>query len=283
MMKMNSVSVIMPCYNDGLYIKDAISSVQQQTYSYVELIIIDDGSNDAETIKTIQEFSTEDWIRVLHTNHLGPAAARNAGINVAVGMYILPVDADDIIEPTYIEKAVEILDKSANIGVVYCYAELFGEKKGRWELPDYEFKKMLLDNIIFVTALFRKCAWIKAGGFNVEMKNGMEDYDFWLSMLELGYDIYQIPEVLFRYRIKPISRTSKFINSYADVQATYRQIYFNHLEFYQKHHQEYALVLRESLIDKIFLCTAMEKSVAIINKCTKIPILKKILKRFILN
>lgn len=192
---MSKVSIIMPCYNDGAYIEEAIASVKAQTYKDIELIVVDDGSNDDHTLKVLNDKVTDSDIKLIRTNRLRPAGARNAGIAEATGKYILPLDSDDTIEPDYVEKAVNILNTNNHIGVVYCYADLFGERSGRWDLPNYSLEKMLLDNIVFVTAMFYKEDWEKVGGFNTNMEHGMEDYDFWLSLLELGREIYQIPEV----------------------------------------------------------------------------------------
>lgn len=248
----NMVSVIMPCYNDGKYICEAIDSIKEQTYKEWELIIIDDGSDDEYTISVIDSFE-DDRIKILHTDHLRPAGARNRGIEMACGKYILPLDSDDTIDKSYIEKAVKILENNSRIGVVYCQADLFGEKQGRWELPDYSFDKMLLDNIVFVTSMFYKKDWETVGGFNTSMAAGMEDYDFWLSIMGLGREIFQIPEVLFHYRIKPVSRTTRFQDDYVQVQETYRTMYNNHRDFYSEHRDEYAIVLRDALIEQIFL------------------------------
>ena len=166
----------------------------------------------------------------------------------------MPVDSDDRIEPSYIEKAVKILEDNPQIGVVYCEADLFGEKSGKWDLPSYSFETMLLDNIVFVTAMFYKADWEKAGGFNTYMDSGMEDYDFWLSILAMGKEIYQIPEILFHYRIKKISRTTQFLDNSVQVKEIYNRIYDNHEEFYLKNAGQYAKILRNALIEQTFLC-----------------------------
>lgn len=271
------VSVIMPCFNDGEYIEDSIKSVLNQTYKNIEIIIINDGSTDELTNKILAE---QEWpnTKVLNTNGIKPAAARNYGIKESTGKYILPVDSDDLIDPTYIEKAVKILEDNPNIGVVYCRAELFGESSGLWDLPRYSLDKMLLDNIVFVTALFYKEDWEKVGGFNTEMKNGMEDYDFWLSLLELGREIYQIDEILFKYRIKPVSRTTKFQSDEQVVMETYRQIYKNHPTLYAQYKDLYAEVLRDALINQIFLNRQLRSNIEYIKKIDKFPRLKKLLK-----
>lgn len=248
---LKKVSVIMPCYNDGAYIEEAAESVWAQTYPNVELIIIDDGSDDGQTAEILAKLADKGAV-LLHTSHLGPAGARNAGISAADGEYILPVDADDRIDPTYIEKAVEVMDSDDNVGVVYCHADLFGEQSGPWKLPDYSLESMLLDNIVFVTSLFRKADWLHVGGFSTVMENGMEDYDFWLSILEIGREIRQLPETLFHYRIKPVSRTTRFLTEESVVQETYRQIYQRHPVLYERYKHEYATILRDAFIHELF-------------------------------
>lgn len=277
---MEKVSVIMPCYNDGKNIMEAIDSIVKQTYQNWELIIVDDGSDDEETKRIINEIQNPK-IKVFHTEHLRPAGARNYGIQKAEGTYILPVDSDDRIHEEYMEKAVKMIESNPRIGVVYCKAELFGEKSGSWNLPDYSFKHMLLDNIVFVTALFYKSDWEKVGGFNTSMAQGMEDYDFWLSILGLEREICQIPEVLFYYRIKPVSRTTNFQDNCVQVQNTYQQIYYNHKEFYQKHYDEYALVLRDALIEQIFIRRKYEERWEKISKMVSYPVIGNIIRRLI--
>lgn len=277
---MEKVSVIMPCYNDGQYIQEAIQSVKEQSYTNWELIIIDDNSDDEDTIRIIKGID-DPQIKVLHSEHLRPAGARNYGIQHATGKYILPVDSDDAIDSTYIEKAVSIIESDPEIGIVYCKADLFGEKSGPWDLPEYSFQSMLLDNIVFVTALFYREDWNKVGGFSTTMVAGMEDYDFWLSIMELGRQIYQIPEVLFHYRIKPVSRTTSFQNNCEQVQDTYRQMYRNHPAFYRQHYEEYAVVLRDALIEQIFLRRKYEERWEKITRFCSYPIIGKIVKKML--
>ncbi len=277
---MELVSVIMPCYNDGKYIKEAIESVKKQTYPEWELIIIDDGSDDEETVKIIESIEN-DRITVLHTEHLRPAGARNHGIKHAKGKYILPVDSDDKIDPTYMEKAVKKIESDEKLGVVYCEADLFGEKSGKWDLPAYSFDKMLLDNVVFVTALFYKTDWEKLGGFNTNMAAGMEDYDFWLGILGLGREIYQIPEILFHYRIKPVSRTTGFQSDYTQMQEVYRQMYDNHKEFYAEYNEKYAKILRDALIEQVAIRMKYESVFEKVQKYYKMPIIGKIIKKII--
>lgn len=280
------VSVVMPCYNDGRYIQESVASVKAQTYPNVELIIIDDGSDDSDTIATLNALAKETNVQVLHATHVGPSAARNAAIREARGKYILPLDADDTIDPTYIEKAVNILESHKDTGVAYCEADLFGAQSGKWDLPTYSFESMLFDNIVFVTALFSKADWEKVGGFNENMKAGMEDYDFWLSILGEGKKIEQIPEVLFHYRIKDSSRTTQFQQDPSRIKETYHQLFDNHREFILAHADMLIPTMRDVLIDQLYLRRVAEQQAAeyrqqarAIVKVREIPVLGKVLQK----
>ena len=273
------VSVIMPCFNDGAYIEESIACVWKQTYPSIELIVIDDGSDEKQTIDILERIKDDERCTVVQTAHEGPSGARNAGIRQAKGKYILPLDSDDLIDKTYIEKAFRAIEEKPERGVVYCFADLFGEDSGPWNLPPYSFKQMLRDNIVFITALFYREDWAKVGGFNTNMKQGMEDYDFFIGLLEIGREIYQIPEVLFHYRIKKKSRTTALMDDIDCVKDMYRRIYENHPAFYEKYKNEYALELREVLIEQIFIRRRMSESVEMYQKIKEIPLVHWIIRR----
>lgn len=190
------VSVIIPCYNQGRYLTESVDSVLASTYDNIEIIIIDDGSSqDKELLSSFCAPKT----KVIHQENQGLASARNNGIQEAQGKYILPLDADDKIYPTYIQKAVDVLENNEKIAIVYCKAEFFGNKTGEWKIAQYKFPDILWTNSIFCTALFRKSDWQKSGGYKKEM-SGFEDWEFWLSLIEQGAQVYRIPEILFSYR-----------------------------------------------------------------------------------
>jgi glycosyltransferase involved in cell wall biosynthesis len=198
------ISVIIPCYNQGAYLEEAVQSVLAQTFQEFEILIVDDGSTDGATIRLLKDCA---WpkTRVIHTDNQGLAAARNNGIQEARGACILPLDADDRIGPGYLEEAVHILDQYPEIGIVYCEAAYFGARSDHWHLPDYTPDNMLFQNLIFCSALFRREDWEKAGGYNINMVYGWEDWDFWLSLIHLGVKVYRIPKVHFFYRLRDAS------------------------------------------------------------------------------
>lgn len=253
------VSVIIPCYNDGIFLNECLNSIYNQTYKPLEIVIVNDGSTDELTNNMLNN-STLPLAKTITIKHSGPSFARNAGIKVANGKYILPLDADDKIHSTYIEKGVEILEKQETTGIVYCQAECFGNVDGRWDLPSYSLEVMLLDNVIFTSALFRKTDWQIVEGYDESLQHGMEDYDFWLSLIEIGREVVQIPEVLFYYRVRDDSRTNKFNKKIEQVQDTYLRIYRNHPRLFSKYQDEYSIRLRNALIELVFLKRRLEES-----------------------
>jgi GT2 family glycosyltransferase len=134
------------------------------------------------------------------------SAARIFGIAQAYGEYVLPLDADDRIGPNYLRQALEILDEQAEVGIVYCGAELLGELNGHWMLPEFSLSHQLLDNLIFSAALFRRADWQTVGGYAEGMQAGWEDWDFWNRLLGLGREVVKLPGVQFYYCIRRDSR-----------------------------------------------------------------------------
>jgi len=201
---MSKVSVIIPCFNQGAYLEETVESVLAQTFEDIEIIIVDDGSDDPATIQVLDHYGKTD-AKLIRTGNSGLAAARNRGIREAIGEYILPLDADDKIGKEYASEAVSILDGNPDIGIVYCEAVYFGLKNERWQLPEYSLDHILTHNIIFCSAFFRKEDWEKVGGYNINMVYGWEDWDFWLSLIGLHRKVYRIPKVLFYYRLRETS------------------------------------------------------------------------------
>lgn len=231
---MTKVSIVVPCYNAGEFLVEAVESALAQSSPDVEVVIVDDGSDDPATLRILGEAS---WprTRIIRQENAGPAAARNRGIREAAGDYILPLDADDLLDPSYIEKAVVVLDANPSVGIVYCKAMKFGAEQGPWELPAYALSELAIGNVIFVSAMFRRSDWELVGGFDEQLRFGIEDYDFWIKLLHLDRDVVQLDEYLFHYRIQEKSRTVLFEQEDDRVVAAYARIFRNNREFYAKH------------------------------------------------
>ncbi len=229
------VTVVIPCFNHWHYLKDAVESALNQTHHDTEIIVVDDGS-DQRPDDQLLDFLRSKNILLLERERGGPSAARNLGIENAQGALILPLDADDKIASTYIEKAQKIFLEQENAGIVYCDAQYFGNRNENWQLPPYNFPDILLDNFIFSAALFKKDDWQKIGGYNLNMTHGWEDHDFWLSIIELKKTVVRIPEPLFFYRQELDSRTNRFtaaqkIEMFERIARNHRQFYVENFDF----------------------------------------------------
>lgn len=204
------ISIIVPCYNQGIYLKETIQSALATTYRPLEIIIINDGSTDnsLETAKELEVQHPE--VRVLDQANAGVTKARNAGLTAAQGEYILPLDGDDLISATYINKGIAILTSRPEVKVVYCRAEKFSDSGRKpWKLKPFSLQQLAKDNMIFVSALFRKADALAVGGFSEDMQLGREDWEFWIKLLKNGGEVVQLPEVGFFYRLTPTSKRKK--------------------------------------------------------------------------
>ena len=197
------VSVIVPLYNAAPYIRECLASVIDSTYRPIEVVVVDDGSTDTSLSEANAFAATHAEVKVIHQTNAGVSAARNHAIREAKGEYILPVDADDRISADFIAKAVEAM--TDGVRVVGCKAQFFGAKEGEWKLPEYSPELLARKNMIPITSLFRKADWQRAGGF-CEEEIYREDWDFWLSLMELGGQYVRLEETGLYYRVQPTSR-----------------------------------------------------------------------------
>jgi glycosyltransferase involved in cell wall biosynthesis len=193
------VSVVIPCYKQAHFLKDAVESVKNQTYKNVEIIVVNDGSPDNTT-----EVANRLGVRCIEKKNGGLSSARNAGIKAAKGELILPLDADDKIDPLFLEKTVP---HTKEYDIVSTSLRTFGNENrtwgSNWEYPN--LSQMRRHNQINCCSLFSKKLWYNIGGYDENMKDGFEDWDFWLTALERGARIKVIPEHLFYYRKHGVS------------------------------------------------------------------------------
>jgi glycosyltransferase involved in cell wall biosynthesis len=198
---MVKLSVVIPCFNHGEFLPEAVASVMLLNRNDVELVVVDDGSTDERTRLEIDSLSAR-GIRVIQQENKGLAAARNAGIRASVGEYILPLDADNRLRPAYVEHGVQILDSDARAGVVYGDAEYIGERTGRWRVGPFDANRLLEANFIDACAIYRRSIWAENGGYDGTMPvQGAEDWDLWLGAVERGWRFVYVPEILFEYRV----------------------------------------------------------------------------------
>jgi len=242
---MPKVSVIIPCYNHGQYVDEAVESVLNQTFQDFEIIIVNDGSTDNTQELALAYAKRNNRITVIKQNNQGLSAARNNGIIASKGYYILPLDADDKIHKKYLAKSIAIYENIANVDIVYGNAELFGTKNETWSLREFSIPLMLKQNLIYCSAIFRKSIYLKTKGYNPNMKYGWEDWDLWLSMIEQGAKIRKIDETLFYYRVKEESMVKDIAKETIKRQYLEQQLISNHIDLYRKYFPEPLSMLRE--------------------------------------
>ena len=202
------VSVIVPIYNAAPFLAEALDSIITSTYRPIEVIMIDDGSTD-NSLSIAQLYCQQhSECKVIIQKNAGASAARNSGIRLSHGKYILPVDADNTIDPLYIAEAVEILEKNLNIKIVSCRADFFGAKTGEWKFPPFSKKLLARKNMIDTCAMYRRSDWNQTSGY-METCGAREDWDMWLSLLETGGDFYRLPNIRLHYRVQKVSKRIK--------------------------------------------------------------------------
>jgi len=227
------VTIVVPCYNLAEWLPETLESIQSQVYKNWECIIIDDGSTD-NTPQVSQNWCSHDArFKYIHQKNQGLSAARNAGIAIASGTLILPLDSDDTIQPDYLAKTVERIQQSNDIRIVFTGVQLFGSINDRWEFCEFALSEFLFRNLIPCTALFYKEDWGKVGRYKTNMKGGFEDWDFWMSIVERGGQVSLVREYLFNYRQRSNSMASQISPELA--LKLKRTLALNHLKFYAMH------------------------------------------------
>ena len=198
------VSVVIPCYRQGKYLAESIRSVLASTWRPLEIIVVDDGSPELIT-EDVRELLCAENIRLIYQRNYGVSRARNVAIARANGEFILPLDADDTIEPTYIQKAVQVFRKNTKLAVVSSGYRT--QREGKGKIEPFSCSKLLQHNQILVTSLFRKTTWTHVGGFSTILSRlALEDWDFWLSVYEYNPNFFILPEALVYYRQHASSR-----------------------------------------------------------------------------
>jgi glycosyltransferase involved in cell wall biosynthesis len=195
-----TVSVIIPCFNLGPFLDEAVSSVLAQTFQDFEILIVDDGSTDAATQAVLAGYSRPKT-RVFRAEHAGLAAARNLGIGHAAGRYLCALDADDRLEPTFLEKMVGVLDNDDSLTFSSCWLRTFGAETWHWTPERCDLPTLLWEDTVLTAALVRRDAILAVGGYDTTMpEQGDEDWDLWLTLVERGHRGAILPEILFNYR-----------------------------------------------------------------------------------
>lgn len=226
------VSVVVTCFNLGRYLDEAVASVEAQTLRDFEIIIVDDGSDDPETLAALNSYRPPRAL-LLRTANRGLPAARNHGVRSARGDYICCLDADDRLLPTWLEKAAAALDADPDLAFVSHWLRTFGDEEWEWKPTRCDFPALLDHNTVNGAAAVRREIWLAVGGQDESLRRGCEDWDFWITLVERGYRGAILPETLFEYRRRPDSMSRAFDDT--TQLALYSQLTARHPAAFQTH------------------------------------------------
>ena len=200
------LSVVIPCYNHGSFLIEAMASFERTTDDSCELVIVNDGSDEPRTLEILEKMRAIGY-RIIDQENRGISAARNRGIEEAWGAYILPLDSDNRLRPGFAKAAVRVLDESPEVGVVYGSWEEFGLRKRIREPRTFDLVALVAGNFIDACAVFRKSLWAEVGGYDRELV-AWADWEFWLALAKQGCQFHRLDQVCFEYRVRPNSNVS---------------------------------------------------------------------------
>jgi glycosyltransferase involved in cell wall biosynthesis len=265
------ISIIVPAYNQAEYLDECLQSVLDQTYTDWECIIIDDGSTD-NTEKTMEVWLLKDKrFKYFKKANGGVASARNFGIGKSSGEWILPLDGDDKIGNLYLELAAK--EFSDNPDIIYCKSSFFGNINEDFKLGDFSYETLLLNNLIFCSAFYKKTAWLETTGYDSNLIYGYEDWDFWIELLKNSEKkVIRLDYLGFYYRRKDSSRDVNINKNLQQKEEAFNYIFNKHQKEYYKVYGNFFDIVRQNkklLQDNKKLTTVVNES-----------ILKKILRKF---
>ena len=209
------VSVVIPAYNCAAYLGETLDSVLRQTYKHVEIIVCNDGSTDGtgEVAKTYR-----DSINYISQQNMGVSAARNSGLKIAGGEFVMFLDSDDLLAPEKLAEQVSYLTAHPEIGAVYCAWEFVDSNGTFIGEGGASLKGNLLNHFMewniapFHSYLFRMPAVREIGYFRQGI-DGVEDWDFLIRLASTGtlFDVIEKPMVKYRMHGNNITRNSELM------------------------------------------------------------------------
>ncbi|MCX6272270.1 MAG: glycosyltransferase family A protein [Bacteroidetes bacterium] len=239
------ISIVIPCFNYGAYLLETIKSIDDQTFRDFEVIVVDDGSKEEYTRSVLKKLESRE-IRVIYQGNSGPAAARNNGIQHSSGKYVLTLDADDTLEPEFLQKTLALFDTGSDIIGASSFVRQFGANTGIIRCKGGTVAGFVGDCPV-VAALFLKSRWQEIDGYDETMRLGYEDWEFWIRFLAPAGRIAIVSEPLLNYRVKPGSRVDQSKSN--RVQIMEYMLYKNR-EIYTKYAVE-AILGCEKYLDAI--------------------------------
>ncbi len=228
------LSIITPCYNSGKFLLEMLESVRKFHGNIpYEIIIVDDGSTDIETLEILDTIKDNTDIKLIRQKNQGANAARNKGCQSAAGKYLLFLDSDNRILENFISKGIEKLETDENTDIVYGKPVFFGDiGKRTFSTGPFDINRLLVESYIDMCSIVRKTVWEKVGGLD-ESKNlaRLQDWEFYLNIYKHKGGFYYFNEFFYEYRISSGSITATVSNDKTEIAKRY--IFNKHLELFE--------------------------------------------------
>lgn len=193
------ISVVVPCYNQGKFLSEALDSVLAQTLQEWECIVVDDGSTDNSADIAKAYCAKDNRIRYVYQENAGPSAARNKGVSLTSAPLVFFLDGDNVILSELLGLGVEHMEKHTDCILYYTKGEYFGSRHGEFILNYTSYRDLLVANSIDCLCIVRRTDFERVGGFD-EGLFGYEDWEFFIRLLYHNDTIYKEPQILFKYR-----------------------------------------------------------------------------------
>ena len=230
---MSKVSIVVPCFNQEAFVAEALDSVSSQTYRDWECVVVDDGSTDNSAGIIRSRIGNDTRFIYIRKDNGGVSSARNLGFALATGDYLLPLDADDKLHPTFLQRVIACFAEHPQTDLVHCKTRLFGARNKIWRLPSYSYEKLLWQNMLVNSSVFRRDSFARSSGYSERMAHGFEDWEFYLRLLNPGSQVRFIDSALFYYRVKKVSRSTRQSDS-GLAEESMRQIYAYNRQLYDE-------------------------------------------------
>lgn len=228
MSRHEDVTVVIPCFNYGRYVIEAAESALDQQGGAPSVVVVDDGSTEPATIRVLSELPG--GVELVRAPNGGPSRARNRGAAESVTPLLLMLDADDRLSRDALDNLKEPLDADPALGFAYGRTHCFGAMSGELAFPPYDPYKLLYRSLVSVTSLVRREAFEAVGGFDPDVP-GYEDWDFYLSLLEAGWEGRRVDRVTLHYRRHD---RSAFNADRADYRRRWRALRAKHAALYAR-------------------------------------------------
>ena len=231
---MSRIGVVVTSFGQGGLVAEAVRSALDQTRPPEIVVVVDDGSTDSESLLVLRELETQPDVQVLRQTNSGVSAARNAGLRALTTELAVVLDGDDRIAPTFVERTAAVLEADPDVLAASAWLRMHGVADALVCPRGGTVRDFLDRNACPATVLLRREVSLRTGGYPEEMREGFEDWDFFLTLLTDGGRVAIVEEPLIQYRTAPDSANvrsmERRLELYAEIVDRHEPVFRRHLK-----------------------------------------------------